>query len=261
MKPAFRTLMVTAALFLLSGASVFGQNLLLSNPNHKKSIELKRMAEQSFDAGEFQKSVEYATQAEELSKIARAEAEIERQRFIAFNQLRRAESRVAYCEKEGAAERYPDAWNSAQPVLATAQASYKAKAYPASTEASKKVIELLAGVQPRPREVAKAVEPVVEPPLVVEIPPPEPVVEAAPEKPLPATYIVRLIPERRDCFWRIAEYPFVYGDPLKWPILYEANKDKIPQADNPHLILPEMEVTIPSIDGEKREGVWTPEEK
>ena len=259
MKPALRTLMVITALFLLSGVSAFGQNLLLSNPNHKKSIELKRMAEQAFDAGEFQKSVEYATEAEKLSIIARTEAEVERQRFIAYNQLRRAEFRVAYCEKEGAAERYPDAWNAAQPVWSAAQSTYKAKEYAVSTEASKKVIELLAGVQPRPREVAKAQEPAVEPALVVEIPPPEPVAKA--EKPLPATYIVRLIPERRDCFWRIAEYPFVYGDPLKWPILYEANKHKIPQSDNPHLILPEMEVTIPSIDGEKREGVWTPEEK
>jgi hypothetical protein len=249
---------LVAALLLISGAAAFGQNLLATNPNHKKSLEFKRMAEQAFDAGEFQQAIQYAAQAEELSKIARAEAEVERQRFIAFNQLRRAEARYAYCEKEGAAERYPDAWSAAQPAMAAAQAAYKAKEYPASTEASKKVIELLAGVQPRPREAAKAPEPVkVEP--VVAAPPPEPAAE--PETVLPATYIVRLIPERRDCFWRIAEYPFVYGDPLKWPILYEANKDKIPQPDNPHLILPEMEVTIPSIDGEKREGVWTPEGK
>jgi nucleoid-associated protein YgaU len=140
--------------------------------------------------------------------------------------------------------------------MAAAQASYKAKEYPASTEASKKVIELLAGVQPRPKPVAVAPEPLPPPP-----PPPAPEPAQEPEKVLPATYIVRLIPERRDCFWRIAEYPFVYGDPLKWPILYEANKNKIPQPDNPHLILPDMEVTIPSIDGEKREGVWSPEEK
>ncbi len=43
-----------------------------------------------------------------------------------------------------------------------------------------------------------------------------------PDKPL--NYTVRLIPERRDCLYRIAEYDFIYGDPTQWPKLYRANK-------------------------------------
>jgi nucleoid-associated protein YgaU len=42
--------------------------------------------------------------------------------------------------------------------------------------------------------------------------------------PWPKYYTVRLIPARRDCLWRIAEYPFVYNNPYKWTVLYEANK-------------------------------------
>ena len=76
---------------------------------------------------------------------------------------------------------------------------------------------------------------------------------------LPRYYTVRLIPERRDCFWRIAEYDFVYDDPWKWRKLYEANKEKLADPANPDLIHPGTVLRIPSIDGEEREGMWNPE--
>ena len=46
-----------------------------------------------------------------------------------------------------------------------------------------------------------------------------------PDKPM--SYQVRLIPQNRDCLWRIAGYQEIYNDPLQWPRLYEANKDQI----------------------------------
>ncbi len=76
--------------------------------------------------------------------------------------------------------------------------------------------------------------------------------------PLPATYVVRLIPQRRDCLWRIAEYPFVYNNPYKWPVLYQANKATFKDPSNPDLIFPGQVLKIPSIKGETREGVWDP---
>jgi len=59
------------------------------------------------------------------------------------------------------------------------------------------------------------------------------------------TYTVRLIPKRRDCLWRIAEYKFIYGDPWKWPIIYKANKDQI---KDPDLIYPGQVFDIPELD-------------
>lgn len=56
------------------------------------------------------------------------------------------------------------------------------------------------------------------------------------------TYTVRLIPERRDCLWRIAEYQDVYGDPFRWPEIYSANTDQI---KDPDLIFPGQVFTIP----------------
>jgi nucleoid-associated protein YgaU len=42
-----------------------------------------------------------------------------------------------------------------------------------------------------------------------------------------SSYTVRLIPERRDCLYRIAEYDEIYGDPTQWPQIYRANKSQI----------------------------------
>ncbi|MEN6490363.1 MAG: hypothetical protein ABFC85_00050 [Rectinema sp.] len=77
--------------------------------------------------------------------------------------------------------------------------------------------------------------------------------------PLPSTYKVRLIPQRRDCLWRIAEYTFVYNNPYKWPVLYQANKATFKDPSNPDLIFPGQILKIPSIKGEAREGAWDPD--
>ncbi|MDH5717243.1 MAG: hypothetical protein OEZ22_06360 [Spirochaetia bacterium] len=60
------------------------------------------------------------------------------------------------------------------------------------------------------------------------------------------TYKVRLIPNKRDCLWRIAEYDFIYDNPLLWPKIYKANKAQI---KNPDLIFPGQIFDIPPKDG------------
>jgi len=64
------------------------------------------------------------------------------------------------------------------------------------------------------------------------------------------TYSVRLIPKRRDCLWRIAEYSFIYGNPYLWSRIYKANKHKI---RNPDLIYPGQVFDIPPKDGSLNE--------
>ncbi len=76
--------------------------------------------------------------------------------------------------------------------------------------------------------------------------------------PLPASYTVRLIPARRDCLWRIAEYSFIYNNPYKWPVLYQANKATFKDPSNPDLIYPGQVLKVPSIKGETRDGMWDP---
>jgi nucleoid-associated protein YgaU len=55
-------------------------------------------------------------------------------------------------------------------------------------------------------------------------------------------YTVRLIPDRRDCLWRIAEYKDIYGDPYRWPNIWRRNRKLI---QNPDLIYPGWQLVIP----------------
>ncbi|MDR2588423.1 MAG: hypothetical protein LBC67_03250 [Spirochaetales bacterium] len=77
---------------------------------------------------------------------------------------------------------------------------------------------------------------------------------------LPEYYTVRFIPSRRDCLWHIAGYDFVYADPGKWRLLYDANKHLLQDPANPSLIQPGLKIRIPSQSGEKRSGEWKEKE-
>jgi nucleoid-associated protein YgaU len=48
--------------------------------------------------------------------------------------------------------------------------------------------------------------------------------------------------KKGECLWWIAEYEDIYNDPFMWPLIYDANKDKI---KNPNLIYPGQEFSIP----------------
>lgn len=45
-----------------------------------------------------------------------------------------------------------------------------------------------------------------------------------------------------ECLWWISEYERIYNDPLLWPHIYEANRDRI---DDPDLIFPDQVFSIP----------------
>ncbi len=64
-------------------------------------------------------------------------------------------------------------------------------------------------------------------------------------------YIVKSWFENRDCLWNISGNVDIYGDPLQWPKIWQANTDKI---RNPDLIYPGQVLTVPP------QGPKTPEE-
>ncbi len=63
--------------------------------------------------------------------------------------------------------------------------------------------------------------------------------EAPEEKsPLAGEHAVK----RGECLWWIAEYEDIYNDPFMWPLIHDANRDRI---DNPDRIYPEQILRIP----------------
>ena len=79
------------------------------------------------------------------------------------------------------------------------------------------------------------------------------------ESTLPSQYTVRQWSNTGDCLSAIAGLPFIYGDPFQWRLLYEANREKLPNPNNPHLIFPGTVLDIPSLRGEFRSGMWNPD--
>lgn len=69
----------------------------------------------------------------------------------------------------------------------------------------------------------------------------------------PQYYIVVERTKSTDSLWLIASYDFIYGDGRLWRKIYEANKDKI---KDPNIIIKGQILTIPSLKGEKREGIY-----
>ena len=236
-----KTIIVALAGFLAFAIAgpVFGQNFLTDNPFYKEARELRLQAEQAIEEGEYDRAVELSREAQELTRKAREWAEEQLLRYQANAWTNRAEERLDFARRVNAEERYPEEFENAQEFYEQAETLFEDEEYEQSIQASRNVISALAGVRAvSPSDAPRTAE--------------------KQEEVKPRYYVVRLIPERRDCFWRIAEYDFVYGDPWKWPVLYEANKEKLPDPDNPHLILPGMKVRIPSIDGEERSGTWEP---
>jgi hypothetical protein len=73
---------------------------------------------------------------------------------------------------------------------------------------------------------------------------------------LPAQYTVGTWASTKDCFWNIAALASVYNDPWQWRVLYNANRAKLPDPNNPDLVHPGTVLVIPSIRGETRDGMY-----
>jgi nucleoid-associated protein YgaU len=57
--------------------------------------------------------------------------------------------------------------------------------------------------------------------------------------------------QKGDSLWSIAANPRVYNDPYLWTLLYNANREKLENPDNPNLIEPGMVLTIPNSQREE----------
>lgn len=235
------TMLILAATAWILAAGLAGAQSLLDNPDYKKALDLQSKAQAALAAGDYDQAAAYAEQAKQAAQKSQAYVDMMVLRFKANGWIKMAQNRLVEAKQMDAPTRYPNEWSQASEAFADAQVAFQKAKYQDSIEYSQKVLALLADIQPAPK---------VERPVVAE------------EGPIfPKYYVVRLIPEDRDCFNKIAGYPFVYNDRFKWRILYEANKQKLRRPDNPHLIHPDQVFIIPSIAGERREGTWDPDKE
>lgn len=225
-KTLFFTITLVAALFLLN-SPLFSQNLL-DNPDMQQAREYRQMAQNALSEGEYDQAMEYAAKAEEYTEKGYATAERLARMYRANTLKVRARDRIAYIRMIGAADRLGETFTEAEGHYQDAQQLFEAEAYEQSMESSRKVLSMLELISP-----AKISQGDV----------------------LPKFYTVKW----GDCLWRIAQKEFIYGDKFQWRPIYEANKQKLVDPSNPHLIHPDQVFEIPSLEGETRRGIYTPD--
>ena len=221
-----KNLLIAAALLFCN--SIFAVSYK-TNVYQKTAEEYAKKARDAYDAGEYELSIECAKKAKENAILSQkfiqnrvAKAEID-------DIMKNAADRIAYAKSIGADKNFPMAFSAAEKAYASAQDAYDKQDYGAASDYAKQVMDSLAEI----REVT----------------------------PLPQFYVVRPWAETKDCYWNISGRSYVYNNPLLWENLYQANKQNMPEPNDPNLILPGMKMKIPSLTGEYRDGVYSPSKK
>ncbi|MDR1445624.1 MAG: LysM peptidoglycan-binding domain-containing protein [Treponema sp.] len=212
-----------------------------NNQYYIESVRLNQMAKQTYDEGDYDASADYAAQALRYAQLSDEYVALQLKIKEANDAISAAKARIDWVVSVGAAKNYPGEYAQAQDYYNASLEDRKAEQWESATEKARMVINALAYVTAPSQTVT----------------PPAQAVEQGPSQtPLPARYTVRPWAVSKDCLWNIAGRPWAYGDPTKWRLIYNANRARMPQPDNPDLIEPGMVLDIPSIRGETRDGMW-----
>jgi nucleoid-associated protein YgaU len=282
---------------LVAAASIGAQSLK-DNSNYQKSLELMALAEQAFADGDYDAAADYASQSKEYALLSDQYVEKMLAMTRADQAIDKAKARIAWAEARGADASHPDEMGLARGDMADSGAAYEAEDYQgaadkadsaagridevARAEAEASIAKAESAMseadkadykQGFPSEYASASVALADANAAYGSGDYETAIERADsclatllaikgkDNAWPAIYVVRLIPERRDCLWRIAEYPFIYNDARKWPAIYDYNKKTFRDPGNPNLIYPGQKLVIPSLAGETRSGTYDPAKK
>ena len=187
-----------------------------------ESLRLTKLAHDTFEFGDYDASAGFAEEAIRYAQLS--------DEYVAAQLVDEAKRLLDWADVNNIAGRYPDDYEESKNYYDTAVVAYSDEEWTKSIDAAIKSIEILAAFE----------------------------AEAGRVLPLPRQYTVRSWAGEKDCFWNIAGYPWVYGEPRRWRDLYEANRSRMPDPNNPNLVEPGMVLDIPSIRGEVRQGMWDP---
>ncbi len=218
-----------ALLVYFAASGAFAATSYDNNEYQRKSRALSAAAERAFDEGDYDAAARYARESEENARLSAAFIEKMLAKASADKAIKDAKAKLEWARDLNAEKNFPNAFAEAEGHVSDADSGFAAESYAAAENDALLAIEALSVV----REII----------------------------PLPAFYTVDSWDPDRDCLWNIAKNPAVYGNPFMWEKLYEANRKKLKRPDNPHLLMPGMIVTIPSIKGELREGMYDPKAK
>jgi hypothetical protein len=191
-----------------------------NNRFYLESMRLTQLAHDTFEFGDYDASAGFA---EEAIRFARLSDE-----FVAEQLIAEAKRLLDWADSNNIATRFPIDYNEGKSHYEASVLAHSVEEWDDAISSASRAVNIFARFESN--RVA----------------------------PLPRQYTVRTWAGHRDCLWNIAGYPWVYGDPWRWRELYNANRSRLPDPNNPNIIEPGMVLDIPSIRGEERHGMWDP---
>lgn len=221
---------ILCIVFFFVGTAVLFAVSYDNNEFQRKSRAYSELAVRAYEEGDYDGSIEYSRLAEEYAQKSADYIQYMLARIEAEQAMNKARTRYKWAKENKADQKYPEAFTTATEALQAGQTAFENKDFDVAVVCAKKVLDALAGVTGDESSFAT----------------------------LPAQYRIRTWRGERDCLWNIAKDRAIYDNPYLWRKLYEANKDKLPDKNNPDWVEPGIILTIPSLRGEKRSGMYDP---
>lgn len=219
---------ITLCGILAFTAVVSSAQSLQDNPDYRKSLELREQSRAAFDSGDFPEARRLAEEAKAYAEKSDLWIAEQLARYRANAARLRVRNRLREIDQFRGARSFPDEYARGRELYEKADDEFREQSWELSRTTADEALDVLS--------------------VIVHIP--------SADTALPAAYVVRRLPGNADCLWNIAGYDFIYGEPREWRRIYNANRDSMPQKDNPDLIHPGMVLLIPAREGENRSGTW-----
>jgi len=208
---------------------------LRNNEFFLESLRLTKLAMETFEYGDYDASALFAEEAIRYADLS--------DEYVASQLIVEAKRLLDWADANNIQARFPNDYTESKTYYDISVIEHSNEEWNSSIDSSSKAIGILAMLETGRAPAARTTTATPTP---------------APSGTLPAQYTVRTWAGEKDCLWNIAGYSWVYGDPWKWKELYNANRSRMPDPNNPDLIEPGFVIEIPSIKGETREGMWRP---
>jgi nucleoid-associated protein YgaU len=203
-----------------------------------ESLRLTDLAQESYEYGDYDSSANYAEEALKYAQLSDEYVALQLKIKETDDSIAAAKSRIDWAAQVGAPRTNPEEYGTAEQAYGEALAFREDESWDNAIAAAQRVVDALAYIRGGPAPVP-----------------------STGKSALPAQYTVRPWASSKDCLWNIAGRSWAYGDPHKWRLIYNANKSKFPDPNNPNIIEPGMVLDIPPAKGEKREGLWDANKK
>ena len=239
-------IILTALIFVTLVAAVPSQLFAQSDDNipttfrnnhfYAESLRQANLAKLAYDSGDFDGSVSYSEEAIRYANLSDEYISLRLKMWEADKAILAAAKRLDYASSINAVSRFPSEYNMARETLQEARSYRAGEMWDEAIDSANRVLAILALIDGSGGRADGT--------------------RGDDDSTLPSQYIVRTWQDFKDCFWNIAARPWVYDDPEQWKLLYNANKSKLPDSENPDLVHPGTVLDIPSLKGETRNGTW-----